>query len=267
MTETEYNAAEGIRRSDLWRMEDSPEKFKWFLEHPVEQTPAMAFGSVCHKLILEPGEFWKEYCVAPDINRRTNAGKTEWEQFLADNPGKEIISKEDAQTMSDMEIALEACPLAYELLRGECQTEVPIFWKDPETDERCKAKLDVMRLDGEMAIVDYKTTVNAETNRFNSEVWKRGYYMQAGMYAEGLMIAGKLDHLPKFYFVAQEKREPYAVNVIEVSDEVMDAGRAKFHELLRKYHECKEVDLWPGYVGDVANDTFVPGWYEMEEEE
>ena len=44
MNELEYNQAEGIRRSDLWKMEDSPEKFKYFLEHPVEQTPAMAFG-------------------------------------------------------------------------------------------------------------------------------------------------------------------------------------------------------------------------------
>ena len=85
MTEREYNAAEGIRRSDLWRMEDSAEKFKYFLEHPVEQTPAMAFGSACHKMILEPGDFSNEYAVAPEINRRTNAGKAEWEQFCADN--------------------------------------------------------------------------------------------------------------------------------------------------------------------------------------
>ena len=45
MTEQEYNQAEGIRRSDLWKMEDSPEKFRYFSEHPAEQTPAMAFGS------------------------------------------------------------------------------------------------------------------------------------------------------------------------------------------------------------------------------
>ena len=53
MTEKEYNEAEGVRRSDLWRMEDSAEKFRYFLDHPVEQTPAMAFGSACHKMILE----------------------------------------------------------------------------------------------------------------------------------------------------------------------------------------------------------------------
>ena len=58
MTELEYNQAEGIRRSDLWKMEDSPEKFKYFLENPMEQTPAMAFGSACHKYVLEKNGCW-----------------------------------------------------------------------------------------------------------------------------------------------------------------------------------------------------------------
>ena len=67
MTEKEYNEAEGVRRSDLWRMEDSAEKFRYFLNHPVEQTPAMAFGSACHKMILEPNDFGSEYAVAPQV--------------------------------------------------------------------------------------------------------------------------------------------------------------------------------------------------------
>lgn len=40
MTEKEYNEAQGIRRSVLWRMHESPEKYKWFLEHPEPETPA-----------------------------------------------------------------------------------------------------------------------------------------------------------------------------------------------------------------------------------
>ena len=54
MTEREYNEANGVRRSDLWRMNDSPEKYKYFLDNPPESTPALVFGSACHKMILEP---------------------------------------------------------------------------------------------------------------------------------------------------------------------------------------------------------------------
>ena len=132
-----------------------------------------------------------------------------------------------------------------------------------------QAKLDrVVTYRRRKYIVDYKTTTAADTFHFNSEVWKRGYYMQAGMYAEGMKAALKLRKLPGFLFVAQEKKPPYSVNVIEVSEEVMNAGVAKFHSLLEKYHACAVLDKWPGYVQDVPNDCYVPGWMmsEMEDE-
>lgn len=268
MNEAEYNAAEGIRRSDLWRMEDSPEKFKWFLDHPAEQTPAMAFGSACHKMMLEPDTFGQEYAVTLKVDRRTKEGKAQWESFMEENGGKTLLGQEDVSTMAEMEAALEMCPLAYRLIRGEGRSEVPLFWTDPETGEKCKAKLDrLVKIDGKYAVVDYKTAMYAETNKFNSEVWRLGYHFQAGFYTEGAMQALKLDYRPAFLFVAQEKKPPYSVNVIEVSEDVMAAGVAKFHELLERYRDCKALDLWPGYVGDVPNDCFVPTWMEREMEE
>ena len=269
MTEQEYNAAEGIRRSDLWKMEDSAEKFRWFLDHPIEQTPAMAFGSACHKMILEPDTFGDEYAVAPNVDRRTKAGKAEWDAFIEANPGKTIITEDNRDVMAEMEAALDQNPLAYRIFRDKGQSEVPIFWIDPETEEKCKAKLDRLVLDddGKYVIVDYKTAKSAETQRFNNEVFRLGYHFQAGFYTEGLMNALELDYRPRFIFVAQEKDAPYAVNVIEVSEDVMKIGVAKFHELLEKYHECKAVDLWPGYVDDLPNETTLPGWYSLDGEE
>ena len=269
MTELEYNQADGIRRSDLWKMEDSPEKFKYFLEHPVEQTPAMAFGSACHKMILETADFGSEYAVAPVVDRRTKEGKAMWEAFMQDNDGKIIVSADDADTMMLMEEQLENCPLAKKLIRGKGETEQAFFWTDPETGEKCKIKVDrLVKYNRRWYIVDYKTTQCAETFRFNSDLWKLGYFMQAGMYAEGVKTAKKLRRLPGFLFVAQEKKAPFSVNVIEVSEEVMNAGVAKFHELLEKYHDCKVLDVWPGYLtGNVPNDSYVPGWMEREMED
>ena len=268
MNEREYNEAEGIRRSDLWKMEDSPEKFKWFLEHPIEQTPAMAFGSACHKMILEAGDFGNEYAVAPNVDKRTKEGKAMWEAFMEDNQGKTVISADDADTMMLMEEALENCPLAKKLIRGKGETEMPFFWTDPETGEKCKVKVDrLVKFKRRWYVVDYKTTQCAETYRFNSDIFKLGYHLQAAMYTEGVMRVKKLRKRPGFLFVAQEKKAPFSVNVIEVSEEVMNAGLAKFHQLMDKYHECKVLDRWPGYVGDVPNDAFVPTWAEREMED
>ena len=268
MNEQEYNSAEGIRRSDLWKMEDSPEKFKYFLEHPVEQTPAMAFGSACHKYVLENDDFDSEYVLAPNINRRTNAGKEEWERFCSENKGKTVVSPDDVQVMAEMREAIERCQLAKKLLFGKGETEKAYFWTDKETGEKCKIKCDrIVTYNRRKYIVDYKTTQCAETNRFNSDIWKMGYHFQAGMYAEGYKAANRKKKLPGFLFVAQEKKVPYSVNVIEVPEDVMTAGVVKFHELLKKMHECKEADLWAGYVGDVPNDAFVPTWMEREMED
>jgi len=269
MNENEYNSAEGVRRSDLWKMEDSPEKFKYYLDHPMEQTPAMAFGSACHKFILENNDFGDEYAVAPQIDKRTKEGKAAWETFSAENDGKTIISQEDYDTMSEMREAIMRCPLAKKLICGKGETESAFFWTDPETKEPCKIKVDrLVKFNRRWYVIDYKTTQTAETFRFNSDIWKLGYYFQAGMYCEGVKIAKKLKKMPGFLFVAQEKKPPYSVNVIEVSEEVMNAGLAKFHELLDKMHQCKMLDVWPGYLnGNVPNDAFVPGWKEREMED
>ena len=269
MTENEYNLAEGIRRSDLWKMNDSPEKFKYFLEHPVEQTPALLFGSACHKFILEPQDFGKEYAIAPiGVDKRTKEGKAMWEAFMDDNAGKTIINFDDSATMALMEESIERCPLAKKLLRGKGSTEEAFFWTDKDTGEKCKIKVDrLVKFNRRWYVVDYKTTQCAETYRFNSDIFKLGYYMQAGMYAEGVKTVKKLRKLPGFLFVAQEKKAPFSVNVIEVSEEVMNAGVAMFHALLREYHNCKIMDCWNGYVQDVPNDSFVPGWLMNEYED
>ena len=269
MNEREYNAAEGIRRSDLWKMEDSPEKFKYFLEHPVEQTPAMAFGSACHKLMLEPADFAGEYAVAPNVDKRTKEGKEAWAKFLEENEGKNVISCDDINTLQEMHEALCNCPLAKKLILGKGETEVPFFWTDKDTGEKCKIKVDrLVKFNRKWYVVDYKTTLCAETFRFNSDIMKMGYYMQAAMYTEGVIKAKKLKRRPGFLFVAQEKKAPYSVNVIEVSEEVMNAGIAKFHQLLDKYHQCKVLDQWPGYLnGNVPNDSFLPTWMQQEMED
>lgn len=267
MTEQEYNEHSGIRRSDLWVMNDSPEKFRWNLEHPAEPTPVLLFGSAAHKYILEPESWGDEYCIAPKIDRRTNAGKEEYEKFMTENAGKVMVSKDYMEDITGMAEAMGRNRLGAEMLAGE--HERPFFWTDAETGEECKCKVDTLKMvDGKYVVVDYKTTSNAQTDRFNSSIFKYGYHVQAAMYTEGVRIALGLDYRPGFVFVAQEKTAPYAVNVIEVGEDVMNYGDAEYHRLLNKYHECKEVDIWEGYVQDgMTNEAYLPGWIGIGEEE
>lgn len=265
MTEHEYRSHPAISRSELWKINDSPEKFKWFKDHPISPTPALLFGQVVHKLLLQPESFNDEFAVAPCIDRRTKAGKEEYEAFVRTVGDRAVVSIDDYNKASEMVQAVRDNRIASKYLNGK--TEVPFFWTDEDTGEQCKCRLDILtEIDGRYTIVDYKTTGNAKTDIFsNKDVFKFGYHVQAAMYSDGVMHGCSLPYRPDFVFIAQEKTVPYAVNVIVVPEDVMLAGIDKYRELLGIYHECKATDLWYGYNGafDELNEVYLPGWMQL----
>lgn len=268
MTEQEYNQHEGIRRSDLWKVRESPEKYLWAIGHPEEPTPALVFGSMVHKLLLQPKEFADEYAVAPEADRRTKEGKEAYQAFITENSGKTIVSAGDMLSAMGMVSAVERHPIANKLLHGEA--EKPIFWTDEDTGELIKCRLDMLtELDGKPVVVDYKTAISAQTDQFNHAIFKHGYALQAYMYTEAVMHELHLTERPDFIFIVQEKKPPYSVNVIKVSDEVMLNGMDTFRELIGVLHQCLETGYFYGYTGpfDEVNDTYLPGWMTMGEED
>lgn len=271
MTEREYNAAEGIRRSDLWRMHESPEKFRWFLEHPEPATPALVFGSAVHKLLLEPESFDEEYAVAPNVDRRTKAGKEEWERILSAAGERVLLSADDAETIRSMVKKANSIPYVQDLLRGE--HEKPFFWEDPDTGITCKARVDILtQADGKVLIGDYKTTTDARTDIFvNRDMQRYGYTLQAFMYTEGAMRCLGLDYRPDFVFLVQEKKAPYAMNAVMVcgDSDVMMYGQDQFREYIGTLKQCMETGYWFGYTGlfGEPNEAYLPGFVQMGEEE
>ena len=267
MTEAEYNAIEGVRRSDLWQIRLSPEKYRYLTEHPEKQTPALVFGSMVHKLLLEPKTFSREFIVAPQVDRRTRDGREAWREFLERNAGKTGIMQDEYEQAQEMVQAVLRHPIASKLMHGK--TEEPFFFTDGVTGEQCKCRVDLLtELDGKPVVVDYKTAVLADTEVFSKKLFQYGYHLQAYMYTEAVMLSMVLPERPRFVFIAQEKDKPYSVNCIEVSEEVMDAGEREFRRLMNILHECKETGYWYGYNGafDELNSTEVPGWVTAEEE-
>ena len=259
MTEKEYRQSEGISRSELWRMKDSPEKFKWFLEHPDDPTPALIFGAALHKLILEPDTFYDEFTVQPSVDRRTKEGKAMWETWLADNEGKTPVSVNDMAKMQAMADAVNANSYAKLLLDGK--HELPVFWKDELTGELCKVRLDCLKeVNGKTLIVDYKTTGDASTEAFIRSAIKYGYHFQAAMYIEGYRQATGVD--AQFVFIAQEKEPPYSINILQADDLLVNHGHNLFREYIGLYHDCKLTGNWWGYLGpyNMVNNLPLPAY-------
>lgn len=253
MSQKAYREAEGISRSELWKIAKSPLHFKHAMENP-EDTPSLAFGRALHKYILEKDDFENDFIIMPEINRRTKDGKEQYEklQFEAFENGKELVSRDDMSTIIDMAKAIAAHELASTLLTGEHEKD--FFWTDAQTGEKCKCRPDCLtEYEGEKYIVDYKSTDSCADGDFERSCRKYGYKFQAGMYTEGVFQNTFEQY--GFAFVAQEKKAPYAVRVYFCTPEFVSQGYDKFRELIGIYHECKKTGVYYGYEGAMNTPT------------
>lgn len=263
MTEAEYRRHPAVSRSELWKLHESPEKFRYYQEHPEEPTPALLLGQVFHKLALEPETFHKEFAVAPEVDRRTRDGKLQWEAYLEDTQGKASIPADMMAQAQAMREALYAVPFARKLLDGP--RELPFFWTDTQTGEGCKCRVDCLNTRySRPIIVDLKSAADAGTDSFTRDAIRYGYDFQAAMYQEG--VERNIRQRPTFVFIVVEKDPPYAVNILQADELLLRRGRTLYREFLDIYHDCKTTGNWYGYLGkhNQINNLALPSWLAKE---
>ena len=263
MTEKEYRQHPAISRSELWHIRESPQKFKYYKENPPEPTPSLLFGQVFHKMLLEPVTFCDEFVVAPEVNRRTKDGKQMWEAFVANHEKQTIIPEEMYAKANEMCEAVKREPLAVKLLNGAA--EVPFFWTDEMTGEDCKCRVDVLNTEySQPIIVDVKSTSDASTDSFIRSAINYGYDFQAAMYFNG--VAKNIGKKPLFVFIAVEKEPPYAVNILQADELMLQRGYDLFREYIGIYHDCKVSGNWYGYLGRMnqINNLSLPSYLAKE---
>ena len=255
----EYRQRSGISSSELKKIMITPAHYKHWKENPQEDTPALLFGRAAHKYILETYDFYTEFAVAPNCDRRTKEGKEIWNKFVAESEGKDVITQEQFEQIEEMRKVMLATPFVSKLINGE--HEISYFWVDEDTGLECKVRPDSINHKLKI-VVDYKTCDNAETEHFMKQAIRLGYDLQAYMYQQG--VKENLGEEYLFVFIAQEKKPPYAVNILEADESFMASGKRIFHEMLNVYKECSETGNWYGYLGanNEINSLGVPKWIE-----
>lgn len=259
MTENEYRSHPAVSRSELWKFHESPQKFKYFKDHPSEPTQALLFGQVFHKLALEPDDFSREYAVAPTVDKRTSAGKEEWRLFLDELGCKTVVTPDMYQQAAEMVKALYEEPLAVKLLDGIKETS--FFWADEQTGEQCKCRTDCLNTSyRNPIIVDLKSAADASTETFSRDAVKYGYDLQAFMYSDG--VRRNIGAMPIFVFIVVEKTPPYSVNILQADELFLQRGQLLFREYIEAYRDCKASDNWWGYLGkdNLINNLSLPAW-------
>ena len=256
----DYHAHPAVSKSGLDRINQSPAHFRAYLDGKDKDTDAKRKGRLCHMAILEPARFETEAVVAPDINRRTNAGKAEWEKWQKLHVGCEII---EDQAEEDMIRSIQASVLSHKtagaLLSYQGQTEVSAFWADQETGISCRCRPDKMLGGG--VIIDLKSARDASPRGFVRAVAEHRYYVQQAFYLDGFTAAGGC--ADTFIFIAFEKEPPFAVCCHQLQPEDVEEGRRAYRRNLETLARCRADNRWPSYADDIVQIT-LPAWARKE---
>lgn len=239
-----------------------PALFKWWREHPDEQTKATTLGNAAHKIVLGSGP---EVVSVDADDWRTKLARETRDQAYAD--GKIPMLVKDVEVVLDMADAIRAHPIASQLLdRDHGDPEQSLFWQDQPTGVWRRCRLDWLPdvTPGRRLIVpDYKTSRSAEPGAFAKSAVDFGYHQQAAGQVEGLTRLVTED--VAVVFIVQETRAPYIVTVVELDPDAMRIGARLNRVAIDLYAECVRTNHWPSYSEDVAMVP-LPVWYQIQHE-
>lgn len=253
--EDDYHASVGVSVSRLKRFAKVP---AYAQVHQAE-TDAMRFGTVIHFATLQPHLLERRY--APTRLDRT--GTKAWAAEEAANPGRELVKQHDWDAARRIRDAVQAHPIGRDLFNDRLQVEQSIYWNDPATGLLCRGRTDGIQPDMRV-LVDLKSALDASPDGFARAAADRRYHWQDPYYCRG--IAAACGWQPEaFIFVAVEKFEPYLVAAYEIAPDARAAGDAQVQATLRRYAECVETGVWPGY-SDTLETLHLPAWALREED-
>jgi hypothetical protein len=257
-----------VSNSDAKLILKAPALYRWKRDNPSNGSTAMNLGSAAHTRVLGAGD---ELVKIESAEYRTNDAKAARDKALAEGkipllgvskPGKAC----EWDVVDAMARVLETHPLA-PLLFKQGAAEVSAFYVCPETGVRRRCRFDFLpnKVDGQRLIVpDYKSTVDADPDRFGKHAADFGYDMADYTYTAALAALG-IDSDARFVFVNQETTAPYLVSLTELNDRDREVGRSKTLRALRRYQACMETDTWPGYI-PVIHKVSLPSWAHITEE-
>lgn len=234
---------------------------KYAMDNPQEDAvetklDARSFGNISHQILLENAI--SDYLLQP-AEIKTRRGKA-WDEFKAqaETNNKQIIREKELEQLILMHDSLMAVKEARNLIETKSHVELSGFWKH-DLGFDCKLRLDMAELNDYCFVADYKSAKDASERGIEQAFWSYGYDQQAAWYLDGLK---KIFPLKKFifYFIFQEKKPPYAVNVKYVSNDIYSIGKVRNLQAANLVSEALTTGVWTGY--QQGETIKIPYWIE-----
>jgi hypothetical protein len=226
----------------------SPAHFQSSLTACEKGTPAKAFGTLLHILLLQPETAGQEVAVFPGVAESRSKAFGEFEAL---HPGKLVV---DEPTFAS---ALRMVPkIAETRFKGrpiqsfleEAIPEATIYFTEPTTGLRMRVRLDAMHPD---ISFDLKSTRHANARAFARDAIDMGYDLQAFMYSLARCLYEGTEKAKPFVFIAAESSEPHSVSAFTASEAFVGNGALKFQACAAAFKACTASNYWPDLSAEV----------------
>ena len=170
------------------------------------------------------------------MNKRTKAGKEEFEEFTKQAGSKTVISKADyelAKACADSVLSHDEA----KFLLSDGVAEASFFSEIDGINVKCRPDYYNKR---HGIIIDVKSCNDASPDAFVKDVAKFGYYIQDPFYCDVLESLGYPAN--KFIFIAVEKKAPHMVGIYELDVVAKDFGRDEYNRAFGIYRERSKFD-------------------------
>ena len=234
------------------------------IENPPSPSPAMALGSALHCLVLDQQSFNRDYIVAPKVDRRTKAGKQEWEDFQVVAGKRTVLTEDQHATAKWMAGSIinhhwweDTIPSQIET-NPRNMTERSFIFKHREIP--CKARIDYLH-DG--LLLDIKTTSgDLSINSLTRTMANYGYAEQLAFYLLAATTCGVPVNRVVVGFVRNVA--PHNVRFVEIDPEWLTAATGVIEGRLNEWgahmnHLQTHNHLQDSFVG--CDDLEMPAWY------
>lgn len=230
-------------KSSLWDFNKSP--FKWRHGKPREASKAMDLGTLIHAAALEPEKFDDLVIVSPYPDFRTKEAR-EWKVDQIEL-GKIITTEDEIEKIKDIATAVID---DYRLnFQAPYKTEMAVFGKIGETE--IKGLIDLVP-DGLDCLVDLKTTSSFDSlDSIQRTIVNRGYHWQAALYLD-LWNAASGEKRTRFVFCFVEVDSPHETAWVELSENLLELGRAGYMNAVARWQKCVATNHWPKQIEGIA---------------
>ena len=249
-------------------LKDPKEYFKRYVKNEKGDAiskSAFDFGTYVHALILEPDTVGNEFAI---FEGKTRRGKV-YDEFVADNGGKIIITTSQADKAKEMVAQLKVNKKANNIINleeGSVEQTVCVELDGVKIKVRTDYNNQTAAIIGEHVIpfgliVDVKTTSDPiDKFSIGKTIARYDYDLSAALYIDVLQEQLGTEQTFVFCFLSKITNE---VELYQASDDMIENGRRKYKAAIKILKEARRTGIY--YSEDAIPTINLPYWAKFEE--